>query len=167
MSGMQESWAPHPTFDGYLVSDQGRILGRRGSTLQPHVVKGGYLRVHLRVSGRDQNVLVHRMVAAVFIGPCPAGHEVNHRNGNTADNRVTNLEYKTPSENVIHAYEVLGRSRSSGEKNWCSKLTDSHVRAMREMHAKGISAAQIGRQFGVYPTTAWNVVTRRTWKHLA
>jgi len=42
---------------------------------------------------------VHRIVAEVFIGPCPEGYVVDHLNREKLDNRVENLEYVTPSEN--------------------------------------------------------------------
>lgn len=33
------------------------------------------------------------LVAAAFLGPCPAEHHLEHKNGDLADNNLTNLHY--------------------------------------------------------------------------
>lgn len=38
-------------------------------------------------------------------------YECNHKNGIRTDNRAENLEWMTRSENVLHAYHVLGREK--------------------------------------------------------
>ena len=61
----------------------------------------GYCTV--RAAGRLR--LVHRMVAATFLGqPVPPKMQVNHKDGNRANNRLVNLEYVSPSENMLHAF---------------------------------------------------------------
>ena len=32
------------------------------------------------------------MVAEAFLGPCPAGQEVRHKDGNTMNNKIENLD---------------------------------------------------------------------------
>jgi hypothetical protein len=79
---------------GYEVSDQGEVRNSRGWILKPETVCG-YHRVNLF----RKHVLVHRLVAAAFLGPCPEGKEVDHKNNIRTDNRVENLQYLTRSEN--------------------------------------------------------------------
>ena len=63
----------------------------------------GYLVVHR--AGRS--FLVHRLVAGTFIGqPESANMHVNHKDGNPRNNRLSNLEYATPSENRQHALSL-------------------------------------------------------------
>ena len=59
----------------------------------------------LNVTANGQ-VRVHRLVARCWVGKCPDGHEVNHRDGNKANNHADNLEYVTSSENKHHAVAI-------------------------------------------------------------
>lgn len=67
-----------------------------------------YLVVQLELYGRKQVVMAHRAVYQHWVGPIPDGHVVNHKNGVKTDNRPSNLEAVTQSENVLHAIYVLG-----------------------------------------------------------
>jgi len=42
---------------------------------------------------------VHSLVAAAFLGECPSGREITHKDGNYTHNELTNLEYVTRREN--------------------------------------------------------------------
>lgn len=57
------------------------------------------LRVSLYKNGKKKNFRVHRLVAKAFL-PNPHRYpEVDHKNGNTHDNRIQNLEWVTRTEN--------------------------------------------------------------------
>lgn len=46
------------------------------------------------------SVYVHHSVAEAFLGPRPNGMQIRHLDGDKLNNRVGNLRYGTPSENV-------------------------------------------------------------------
>lgn len=112
---MSEKWVPSPEFaDRYEVSNMGRVrsvnreytdrVGRRtskpGAILAQNASRGGYLQVRFKVDGVSKKKSVHRLVMAAFVGPCPAGMEVCHNNGERTDNRLSNLRYDSHSENM-------------------------------------------------------------------
>ncbi len=63
----------------------------------------GYMIFGAFVNGKRTSVLVHRAVAEAFIGPCPEGFVVNHKDGIKGNNRIDNLEYVTVRQNAQHA----------------------------------------------------------------
>lgn len=111
-STTNETWKPIVGMEGsYEVSDHGRVrsLDRTVRTKRgPRRVSGrilvptlcrGYPRVCICSDGVNRTEYVHRLVMAAFVGPCPAGMEVCHNNGDPADSRMENLRYGSCSEN--------------------------------------------------------------------
>lgn len=86
------------------VSAEGQVLGPRGSLRRFRLDKDGYLRFNVGRHKKIITLLVHRLVAEVFLGPRPEGYTVNHKNCDKQDNRAENLEYVTAGENVSHGF---------------------------------------------------------------
>lgn len=115
-----ETWRPHPTFTSYEVSDQGQVRSIERTVrqrndrvrtfparlLKPTADDFGYLRVTCSSGGIDTKVRVHVLVCEAFHGPRPPGDsQVRHLNGNHLDNRASNLQWGTRSENVRDSIE--------------------------------------------------------------
>jgi hypothetical protein len=47
--------------------------------------------VFLRDGATTKQALVHRLVLEAFVGPCPAGMEAKHRDGDYTNNTLSNL----------------------------------------------------------------------------
>lgn len=71
------------------------------------VDKDGYHKVALSTPDGPQKHMVHRLVLRAFTGV--SGPQCNHKNGVRNDNRLENLEWMTCSENIRHAFRVLGK----------------------------------------------------------
>jgi HNH endonuclease len=70
----------------YLVCDRGFIFSFvKNGFLDPSPNQYGYYAVTLWQNGRSHQIRVHQVVAAAFLGPCPEGMEVNHKDGNKLD----------------------------------------------------------------------------------
>lgn len=76
------------------MSSHGRVKGP-GGLLSPWPDRDGYLRVSLR----DEQVFVHRLVLEAFHGPRPFGMEGLHGPGGRQDNRAVVLRWGTHREN--------------------------------------------------------------------
>lgn len=171
-----ETWRPVVGYEGwYEVSDSGRVKRTKtvpgtwaGRMLALPLNSYGYPCVCLHRSTRDsqKTFTVHRLVMAAFVGPCPLGREVNHKNGVKTGNRVGNLEYVTGKENRRHAREVLGMSRK-GENNPRAKLTEDAVREIRRHYRRGVvTQRQLASEHGVSPGAIAFALRNRTWSHV-
>lgn len=121
-------------FPGYYISDTGKVFSvfvpgshKQGSELREKTAtinNNGYNLIMLYNSKGHKNCLVHRLVAEAFL-PNPEGLEqVNHKNGIKTDNKVTNLEWISRSDNMKHSFKVLGQ-----KPTWKGKFGKDFSRA--------------------------------------
>jgi hypothetical protein len=80
---------------------------------------------------------------------------VNHKNGQHADNRPTNLELATPVEQARHARQVLRRGRLDqfGPMNPMTVLTTEQIREICSRRADGELLTVLAADFGVRQQT--------------
>ena len=127
-------------YEGYCVSDDGRVFGKDGRELRQGPNDNGYMRVWLRVSGRYKAVSVHSLVATAFIGKRPENCQARHLDGNQRNNSASNVVWGTLAENVAD------RKR---HKNSRQKLTAEQVVDAASRVAAGASRAALAAEFGV------------------
>lgn len=87
----------------YTIFEDGRIhSGKLDIYLRPRLNRNGYLIVTLN----EEQLAVHRLVAAHFI-PNPYSYpQVNHLNGIKVHNEAANLEWVSAEQNAQHALET-------------------------------------------------------------
>ena len=98
---MAEEWRTIPDYICYEVSNRGNIR-REGRLLKPTLYTNGYYCVQLSSDSIRRSKTIHRLVASLFI-PNPGNKRfVDHISGDKLDNRVENLRWATPSENLLN-----------------------------------------------------------------
>lgn len=104
----------------YMIDTLGNVF-RNGKTkpLKPDIDSRGYQRVTLCKEGVTNRFLVHRMVAEVYIPNPKNKTQINHIDNNPSNNHVTNLEWCTLSENMLHCHR----------QNRCTNLVASTIAA--------------------------------------
>ena len=118
-----EQWKVIKDFPKYAISNYGNIkslywqnnvngkLYPREKLLTPIKKKNGYLKVNLhndehKGRGKGCEFLIHRLVAEAFLENPKNLSEINHKDGNKENNKVSNLEWCTRRENVLHSYKL-------------------------------------------------------------
>ncbi|HTG95704.1 MAG TPA: NUMOD4 motif-containing HNH endonuclease [Pyrinomonadaceae bacterium] len=186
-----EQWKPVNGFDLlYEVSNHGRVrnISPRPRTsinrIRKPQINGrngrGYYFVVLS-NGREhrRQALIHHLVAEAFIGPRPAGYEINHLDGDKLNNHAENLEYCTVLENHQHASRTglaaFGDRNGSrkhperlprGQDNFMTKLQDAQVSEIKQLLKLGLPQAEIGRKFNIAQSVICRINTGQIWKHI-
>lgn len=165
-------------FEGiYAVNEDGQIWSyprvakrstgdyeKKGQWLVQSPGKVGYNLVTLYDGkGNIYKMAVHRIVAETFLSRL----QVNHKNGIKTDNRVENLEWVTPSQNILHALQKLKVGSARGERSRNAKMTDEKVREMRRLYANGgVTQRELGFLFGLDNSNVSRIVNRQDWAHV-
>ena len=107
---MTEKWRDINGYNGaYQVSDLGQVRNTQTSKiLHPTKLKNGRIYVTLSSEGFQKKCTVHSLVADAFLGECPRGHEITHKDGDYSHNELSNLEYITRQESQKRFVMVTG-----------------------------------------------------------
>lgn len=154
----------HP---GYGVSTAGVIIRiRTRHVIKPSLNRDGYPQVCLD----NYTNRVHRHVAETYLPNPEHKKQVNHIDGNKLNTDVSNLEWCTHIENMEHAVRtklfVSDRNKASsrGEKNNSAKITENDVIQIR---TSGLTTRELSAIYGISQHSINNILSRRTWDHIA
>ena len=143
----QEQWKAIKGFEEYQISTDGRVKARSGKILAPNDNGFGYLHVHLMKDGKPHAKKIHRLVAEAFIDNPEQKPQVNHIDGNKANNSLDNLEWTTCSENMKHACANglhIKRAKAVVQINIITKsVINTYKHANDAERATGINHTQI------------------------
>ena len=166
VASVKKAWKDIPGFGGcYQASNYGRIKslereGTCGGILRHVITSRGYHRVVLSMNGVRHNFSVHRLVGITFIPNSENKPEINHKDGNKANNNKSNLEWTTKKENIAHGVEH--GLYEKGSSNHRAKLNEYQIRVIRKCD---LSMGALAKIFGVSKSTICRAINKITWKH--
>lgn len=157
-----EQWRDVVGYEGiYMVSDHGRCARQ----MKPSKHRDGYTKTSFKLAERTRYTSVHVLVAETFLGPKPKDFQVNHKDGNKANNCIDNLEYASVADNARHA--IRFGLRATGEAINTAKLTAEQVIEIRQLRdEESYSCGTIAVQFGVQLSTIARIVNGTAWKQI-
>jgi len=165
--------------DAYAIGDDGSVwsryqcrgLGNGGGwdwyisddwrRLSPEVIPNGYEKIGLRFNGVTYEWYVHQLVCEAVYGPCPAGLEVCHGDGNTINNKYWNLRYDTRKNN--QADRISYGTDQRGERNPNAFLNWIKVREIRRRHASGEAQTALASEYNVRVGCISRIVNNLRW----
>jgi len=176
---MIEIWKKIKDLKGYEVSNLGnvrsvdRIITYKDNTKHLHkgalktlrISTSGYLCVGLFQHNKQHMRYVHRLVAEAFLHRPKNTTQVDHLDMNKQNNKSSNLEWVTASENIKRMqvkYPIKKGEDASG-----AILTEKEVINIINLFNKGYSIKKV---FSMYTIISKNniqsIFNGRTWKHL-
>jgi hypothetical protein len=147
--------------DLYEVHESGEVYSVTTGRGISFVDNGrGYMRGNLMcVDGKKRTFYLHRLVAHFFCYNPDRLPQVNHIDGDKANNNHDNLEWVTNLENNKHARKT-GLIDDKGHKNGGAKLSVEQVKAIRQ---STLSASAMSRIYGVCVETICKVLKNKSY----
>jgi hypothetical protein len=136
---------------------------KRNRFILGNISQNGYRQITIDGS----NVLLHRLLALLFL-PNPKNKcQINHIDGNKLNNCLSNLEWVTQSENAYHAHKTGLIKPCCSELRKDSKLKVWQVKSIRWLYRyypMENSQPRLARSFSVSQSVIHSIVNNKTWK---
>ena len=169
-----ERWKSVKNYEGlYEVSDCGRVRSLPHKTqgrvncvmtfpsrvLKPQKKRNGYYQVALSKNGHKTWFAIHRLVAEAFLDKQGDNLQVNHKDCDKSNNKVSNLEWCTPQENMLHASK---NNKLRGHVTLTQEIADE-VKRLHKPYDKEYGTKPLAIKFGIGETTVRDIVHGRRW----
>lgn len=163
---VKELWKPLLEYKGIEVSSIGRIRKTANKSRKERILtefpkdRDGYYRCSVqRLDGTWTSQPVHRLVAKAFIPRTKNRDIVNHIDGNRTNNRIENLEWVTPKENVIHSFKFGSRKicKQVPKKTILTDFQVNQIGKLRELY----TVNQIAKLFNIEYQSLKNIIHKK------
>jgi hypothetical protein len=138
--------------ENYYAMSTGDIVSAKRSKykiIAKERVTGGYNRVSLMINKKNVHFAVHRLIASAFLDNPLNLPTVNHKNGVPSDNRLSNLEYASRSDQALHSLYVLGhynrKTRSVCQVSLQGTLIATYKSVKEAAKVAAVSGTRLGK----------------------
>lgn len=163
---VKELWKPLEEYKGIEISSIGRVRKAANKRRKERILtefpkdRDGYCRCSVqRLDGTLTSQPVHRLVAKAFISNVGNKTAVNHIDGNRTNNRVENLEWVTPRENVVHSFKYGARKvcKDIPKKVLLTDFQISQIDTLRTLY----TVNQIAKIFNIEYQSLKNIIHKK------
>lgn len=163
---VKELWKPLEEYKGIEISSIGRVRKAANKRRKERILtefpkdRDGYCRCSVqRLDGTWTSQPVHRLVAKAFISNVGNKTAVNHIDGNRTNNRVENLEWVTPRENVVHSFKCGARKvcKDIPKKVLLTDFQISQIDTLRTLY----TVNQIAKIFNIEYQSLKNIIHKK------
>lgn len=158
--------------DYYFITTNGEVISKARTkpiVLKPGLKKNGYLQVSLvQKNGKIKYISIHRLVALAFIENPNNLEQVNHKDGDKQNNRISNLEWVSSKNNILHSWgNNLSRARKGANSNLASISEEKAIEVVELLRTRKYSDKDIELMTGCNSKTIVSRIRRKeTWTHL-
>lgn len=103
---LDEHWKQYQD-SNYWISDNGKCYNKKTQHMLTPIKNGKYYKYCFSINGEKTSCLIHKIVYYLFNGPYDEHYQINHIDGDKANNALSNLELVTRNENMTHSYYTL------------------------------------------------------------
>jgi hypothetical protein len=115
------------SLDRVITLQNGSTRNIKGKILSQKKNGKGYGFVALSKDGATKTHYIHRLLGFSFIEQEANKPFINHRDGNPANNALSNLEWVSHAENVFHAYDTGLNNNKAGNHSFAVGVIDNEL----------------------------------------
>ena len=151
-----EIWKTARGFKDYEISTFGRVRNKNNKNQITISQSNGYQIVCLKNNKKEiKSVYLHRVMAETFLPKI----QVNHIDGNKANNHIDNLEWSNGSLNTKHAYS-LGLAKKSAR----NKKLESFISEIKNKYTgKRGDITNLAKEYNCSISAIFKIVHNKSW----
>lgn len=116
---MQEIWKDIPNYEGlYQISNKGRVKNTKTNKILSTYLSSykndnhtKYYKVDLSKNKKKKKYYIHRLMAITFLNlNSDSKFQVDHKNDNSFDNNINNLQILTQEQNLKKQMELMKKN---------------------------------------------------------
>ena len=154
------TWTQCADNDNYEISECGRVWSNITNKTLKLSDTNGYKHTAILVDDEYRTVYAHRLVYEAYVGTIPDGMEIDHIDGDPANNHVNNLRLVTHQQNVVLSH----RSGRCDQRIKAQRRFDwDTIQQIRADAANGVTVTHLANKHNVANSSMWYIVNHQAY----